>query len=119
MKSASVGTQAEKAAEAQLQKAGLRLVARNARVGRGEIDLIMLDGNTLVFIEVRCRKQTGLVTPQETVDFRKQAQVRANAERWLAANPRYRNHYCRFDVISVRHNNGKLDPPKWIKDAFN
>ena len=61
------GEAAERIACVYLQRAGLTLEARNFRTRRGEIDLIMRDRETLVFVEVRARSCRALVNPAETV----------------------------------------------------
>jgi putative endonuclease len=65
------GAQAEGLACAYLERAGLRLLARNYRCPQGEIDLVMDDRDTLVFVEVRYRRSNAFGTPAETVDRRK------------------------------------------------
>ena len=73
--SASAGTGAEDLACAYLQKSGLRLLARNYRCRRGEIDLIMQDGEYLVFVEVRYRKNDAFGSAAETVSSAKRARI--------------------------------------------
>lgn len=110
---ASIGEDKERLALAFLQGQGLRLIARNHRCRRGEIDLVMRDGDTLVFVEVRFRRSTRFGTPAETVDFHKQKRLAAAASHYLQQYPT--NLPCRFDVLAVSGNN-RIN---WIRDAFH
>lgn len=112
------GQQAEQAACQFLQSQGLSLVERNYFCPQGEIDLIMNDNNTLVFVEVRFRRNSHFGSGAETVDRRKQGKLLATAAHYLQKNPRAAKLACRFDVISVsasKHGEQQLD---WIADAF-
>ena len=86
---------------------------RNYRSRRGEIDLIMRDARTLVFVEVRFRASTRFGTPAESVDVRKQRKLAATAAHYLQSNQT--NLPCRFDVIALSGTN-HID---WIRNAFN
>jgi putative endonuclease len=109
------GDDAEALAEAYLSQRGLRLVTRNYRCRFGEIDLIMTEGNTLVFIEVRFRASNQFGGAVESIHVAKQRRLIAAAEHYLMTlkvTPP-----CRFDAILVN----KLDHShvEWIKDAFS
>jgi putative endonuclease len=83
-----------------LLRRGYRLLARNYRKRRGEIDLIVTDDETLVFVEVKLRRSTGYGDPLEAVTSRKQATIRSLAEQYLAENqPEFET--LRFDVIGI------------------
>jgi putative endonuclease len=116
-KSARDGAAAEGRAAEFLEQAGLRLVARNYRSPHGEIDLIMQQDQTLVFIEVRFRGRTDFGTPAETVDRRKQSRLRATAEHYLQRDRRASKHPCRFDIVAVSSSN-RGDRLEWIRNAF-
>ncbi len=107
----AAGSSAEAQACAHLRAHGLRLVAKNFRCRGGEIDLIMRDGATLVFVEVRFRRSNRFGDPAATIDLRKQARLVTAAQTYLqkfrTASP------CRFDVVAITA--GRLD---WIPDAF-
>lgn len=112
----TLGDRAEQQAFRFLINQGLRPVARNFRSRGGEIDLIMLDAQCLVFVEVRYRRSTRFTAPGLTVNHRKQRKIIRTAALF---GTRYRvavNRVTRFDVVSVEGG----DPPaiKWIKDAF-
>lgn len=111
------GDAAEDRACRHLQHLGLTLIARNYRCPYGEIDLVMQHGSTLVFVEVRYRRQTAFGTPMETVDARKQARLRATAEHYLQQDRRTSNAACRFDIVAVT---GAPDGDRltWLQNAF-
>ena len=115
----TIGIKAEQQAARLVKKSGMRIIARNARAGRSEIDLIGQQGQRLVFIEVRCKTHQAAISPALSVDWRKQARVRNAAQRWLNDHPEYAHYFCRFDVIAVEHQHGKLLNSHWIKDAFS
>jgi putative endonuclease len=79
---------------------GYRLVERNYRKRRGEIDLIVRNEDTLVFVEVKLRRSTGFGDPLEAVTKRKQTTIRSLAEQYLADNqPDFDT--LRFDVVGI------------------
>jgi len=108
------GQQAEDAACEYLQAKGLDLYDRNYHCRCGEIDLIMGDGPSLVFIEVRYRASSRFGSGAETVGPRKQARIIAAAAHYLQANPKQARRPARFDVVFMR----SADTIQWIKDAF-
>ena len=81
------GKAAEDAAAAYLHQHGWRLLGRNVRIGRGELDIIARRGCTLAFFEVKARRSTSCGAPEDAVDGRKRRQVGRLAEMWLAARP--------------------------------
>jgi putative endonuclease len=108
------GAQAEDLACAHLERAGLKLLARNYRCPQGEIDLVMDDRDALVFVEVRYRRTNDFGTPAETVDRRKQARLQAAAGHYLLTHSADRA--CRFDVVAVSGRDVRID---WLRDAFS
>ena len=99
-----------------LQQNGLSLVERNYRCPRGEIDLIMRDGQSLVFVEVRRRSNPRFGGAAASVDARKQAKLIASALHYLQQQPHLGKLAARFDVIAI---NGQAPVEiDWIKDAF-
>ncbi|SKA19798.1 YraN family protein [Novilysobacter spongiicola] len=111
------GTAVEAAARDQLAAAGLRPVAANANFRLGELDLVMLDGDTLVFIEVRYRRDDRFGGGAASVDWRKQRKLVRAAQLFLQRHPRYADGPCRFDVVQAE---GDADAPEltWLRDAF-
>ena len=107
----------EKTAESFLRTQGLVLLQRNFSSRFGEIDLIMEDDQTLVFVEVKYRGNDHHGSGAEAVTFHKQGRISRTAAWYLARNPDKAECVCRFDVISI-------DPKKrdqginWIKSAF-
>ena len=101
----------------QLQSRGLCLVARNFRTRRGEIDLVLQEDASLVFVEVRYRVSIAFGRPEETVDPRKQSRLRLAAEAFLQRHQTGHDTACRFDVFAV---SGPLPDPdrRWIQEAF-
>ncbi len=111
-----VGQDAERLAQGYLEQRGLELISRNYGCRRGEIDLIMRDGNFLVFIEVRYRKNTVYGSAAESVTRQKQRRLLTTAEYYLQNEKLYGDNSCRFDVITIT---GQYNPDiEWIKDAF-
>lgn len=112
-----LGDQAENAACDYLQTQGLKLVERNFLCKRGEIDLIMNQGNTTVFVEVRYRRNSHFGSAAESVDWRKQEKLLAAAEQYLQSHPKAAKGACRFDVVALTHQN-QQNTIDWIVDAF-
>lgn len=111
------GTTAEEAVAGYLQGRGLALVTRNFRSRFGEIDLVMRDGDTLVFVEVRYRRAGAIIGAAESVDRHKQGRLIRAAEYFLSRADSDTLPACRFDVVAVT---GDLRQPQlqWIPDAF-
>ncbi len=112
-----LGAAVEAAARDHLVDAGLRPVAANANYRLGELDLVMLDGDTLVFIEVRYRRDDRFGGGAASVDFRKQRKLVRAAQLFLQRHARYANGACRFDVVEAE---GDPAAPRlnWLRDAF-
>jgi putative endonuclease len=112
------GDAAERLAEQYLIRAGLKLVTRNFRCRLGEIDLIMQDGDSLVFVEVRRRSSRGFGGAAGSIHFHKQRKLVAAAQFYLGGLGR--TPPCRFDTVL-------LDAPddrgasrvEWLQNAFD
>ena len=100
-----------------LQQQNLRLLRRNYRCPLGEIDLVMLDGATLVFIEVRFRADGHHGAAFETVDRRKQRKLLRSAQYFLLHHPSHALRACRFDVLGIC-GNGATSDYHWLPGAF-
>lgn len=121
-----LGRRAETLVANRLRSAGWWIIARNVRVAglRGELDLIALDGATLVFVEVKARRAgsvTGPETPALAVGAPKRAKIRGLAAAWLRERscdvPRHRE--LRFDVVGLRLNgSGRVVEWEHIRAAF-
>ena len=111
------GAAAERLAGAWLRRRGLCPLDVNYRCRVGEIDLVMRDGNTLVFVEVRYRRRDRFGSAAESVNRVKQHRIIRAASRYLQQHPRWANEVCRFDVVSL--SGDESDPEiEWIRDAF-
>ena len=95
------GAAYEKAASDYLEKKSYRILEKNFRCRQSEIDLIALDGSTLVFVEVKYRSGSRTGTGAEAVDKKKQERIARCAGYYLFRHPGLRKLPCRFDVISV------------------
>ena len=96
---------------------GLRAVAANANYRFGELDLVMLDGGTLVFVEVRYRRDASFGGGAASVDAGKRRKLMKAAQAFLVAHRRYSDAPCRFDVVDA---SGDPAAPAfdWLRDAF-
>lgn len=111
----SQGAQAEQLAVQYLQQQGLKLIVQNFRSRFGEIDLIMQDGTTVVFIEVRLRRNAGFGGAAASIDARKQQRIISTAQQYLAGLARI--PACRFDVVLLDDAEGRN--MQWLKNAFD
>jgi putative endonuclease len=106
------GRAAEEQAAAFLAAQGLQELQRNYRVRGGEIDLIMRDGEHLVFVEVRYRTRADFGGAAASVTATKQARLALAAQHYLLVQRT--DAPCRFDVVALQAG----QPPQWIRDAF-
>jgi len=110
------GARGEHMAEESLIARGYTLLHRNWRTAHKEVDLIALDGDMLVFIEIKTRSGLRFGFPEEAVSLAKQAHLRAAAEVFLDLYPQYTT--VRFDVISILLRNGDIEELLHLRDAF-
>lgn len=99
-----IGAAGERVAGRYLRQRGHRIIARNARTRRGELDLITMADATLVFVEVKTARARarGAMNPVLSVTPRKRTRVRMLAREWLAATPAPGPYErIRFDVIAI------------------
>ncbi len=111
------GDLVESAALAHLQAHGLKLLARNASARGGELDLVMLDNDMLVFVEVRYRASNAFGGGAASVDIRKRRKLLHAAQVFLMQHPQRAQAACRFDVVDA---SGDPTAPhlQWLRDAF-
>lgn len=111
------GDAVESAAREFLLRAGLRAVAANASYRQGELDLVMFDGETLVFVEVRYRGSSAYGGGAASIDAGKRRRLVRAAQAFLACHRGYADCPCRFDVVEA---GGDPQAPTlhWLKDAF-
>ncbi|MCD6337950.1 MAG: YraN family protein [Verrucomicrobia bacterium] len=113
-----LGALGEKAALRALRRKGLRLLARNFRSPRGEIDLIMREGDALVFVEVKTRSSEEWSRPAAAVDSGKKRRIAMAAMDYLKALGRP-PAILRFDIVEVLAENGKVTQIRHLPDAFS
>jgi putative endonuclease len=111
------GSQAETLAASYLAKQKVKILTRNFHCRFGEIDLIGLDQEILIFVEVRYRKNENYLAVVETIDQRKCKKIITTSEYYLNKQRKHQSYFCRYDVITIT---GALDKPviEWIKNAF-
>lgn len=112
------GDRFERDARQYLQKNGLKPIKENFRSHFGEIDLIMRDKKTLVFIEVRARSSNQYGKASETVDRNKQRRIIKTAQCYLQKYAYKEQPPCRFDVVGVTLCERKMTFD-WVKNAFD
>ncbi len=97
----------------------MRLLERNYRCKGGEIDLVMLDGATLVLIEVRSRSSADYGGAAASVGAGKQRRFTLAARHLMLTRPDFRKLAARFDVVAVDRAEGSGEAVvTWVKDAF-
>lgn len=112
------GRDAEDHALDWLRRRGLTLIERNVRCRFGEIDLVMNDSGTTVFVEVRCRPAGNRVSARDSIDARKQHKL-ALAAAWYLGRHRERAACpARFDVVAIDGQPGGRSALQWLPDAF-
>ena len=90
----------EKLAARYLRRAGYRILERNARLGRYEIDIIAREGDTIAFVEVKTRQDDRIAAPEDNVTPIKRRHIRRAAHQYIDRH-RDPDTYYRFDVVSV------------------
>ncbi|TFG66765.1 MAG: YraN family protein [Gemmatimonadales bacterium] len=100
-----------------LRNAGYSIIATNWRAGRYEVDIVIRDRRTIAFVEVKTRS-LGPQDPAEAVDWRKRANLRRAAARWIATRHEWADEY-RFDVISIQLRRGRPPVVCHVPGAFN
>ena len=108
----SQGSLYEQKARAYLETQGLKFIAANETFKCGELDLVMADGDTIVFVEVRQRKSSRFGSAVESIDYRKQQKWHNAANMWLFTKRKQSldTAKCRFDVVAFEGDN----PPLWL-----
>lgn len=112
------GAAVESAAARYLASQGLILLDTNVRYRDGELDLVMRDGDTLVFIEVRYRASAEFGGAAASVTPTKQKRLIRAATRYLVAHPKLSALPCRFDVMGAE-GDPKAPQLTWLRAAFD
>jgi putative endonuclease len=108
------GLAAETMAATFLTERGLTLIARNYHCRFGEIDLVMKEGNVLIFVEVRLRSHSTFGSAASSINYKKQQKLILAAQHYLQQNG---EQACRFDVIAMpKVNEASIE---WIRNAFD
>jgi putative endonuclease len=110
------GESGEELAAVFLTGEGARILARNARYGCGEIDIVAEDAGVLAFVEVKKRQNARFGDPAEAVTVAKQQRIRSAARLWMRENPGSFSDGVRFDVISIEVETHRIE---WLKGAFD
>lgn len=114
------GQCAEGWALTHLEEHGLHVVARNWHCRYGELDLVMYEGETLVFVEVRYRAYTQWGGAESSIDARKRQRLIMAAQLFLQRYPTHANQPCRFDCVAIQANTSRMAPQlNWIRSAFD
>lgn len=108
-----LGRIGEKSAGKYLRKKGYKIIEKNYTTKIGEVDLIALYGDLLVFIEVKTRSSTAYGNPGDAVDYHKQRKYVLLAKEYLMVKKEYREKPLRFDVVEIL--NGEINH---IESAF-
>ncbi len=112
-----LGREAEAAAEGLLRRKGYRILERNVRVGRGELDIVARMGETLVFVEVKARRTDRYGGVAYAVTAQKKRQLIQLAARYLSRR-RLESQPCRFDVLLYDAGGAASPVLEHIESAF-
>jgi putative endonuclease len=99
-----LGKKGEERAAAALEAAGMQIIAKNFRSRYGEVDIIAVSGETVVFVEVKTWSALGMEDLQYSLNLKKQHKIIKTAKYFLSENRKYNNMGIRFDVVFVKNN---------------
>jgi putative endonuclease len=113
-----LGSWGEKIAETYLIQQGLELLFRNYRTRFGEIDLVMRNSQTIVFVEVKTRTNLDYGNPEESITKKKKNRMLLSAQACLQDHPEWGGYY-RIDVLAV-NGSPKDESPEivWFDNAI-
>lgn len=114
MNTREIGKQKEKEAELFLQKQNIKILERNFRCRQGEIDLVGLENDVLVFVEVKYRKTNVSGRPEEAVSHNKQEKICRVCDYYRMTHPFFHFKSIRFDVVAIDENG-----LRWYQNAFS
>jgi len=114
----ALGQAGEDAAEALLSAKGYAIVIRNYATRDGEVDVICLDGETVVFVEVKTRGPGSLARPDQAVTVTKRGRIVRAAAAFLSERGWWERP-CRFDVVTVLVRGDGRPAVRHLRDAFS
>ena len=117
MNTKKIGDNGENRAAAFLEAKGFQIIERNWRTNRGEIDIIALKNDILVFVEVKTLPKGTLDMIQRELNYQKRERIIKTSKRFLLNHRQYSNNYIRFDVIVI--DMPGLEPVYHIENAFS
>lgn len=113
------GSLGEELAASFLIQHGVQILARNFHSGRsGEIDIVARDGNALVFIEVKMRRNAASGAPEESVTYSKQRTICRTADYYRCRHRIPEGTPIRFDAVAIRMQGDRTAHIRWIRNAF-
>ena len=112
-----IGNEGEKRAAAYLESKGFSIIERNWRTNRGELDIIAVKNDILVFVEVKTLPNGTLDMIQRELNYQKRERIIKTSKRFLLKHREYNNSYVRFDVIVI--DMPGLEPVYHIENAFS
>ncbi len=117
----NIGNAGEEAVAKYVKARGMRILYRNWRHGRFELDMVCKDGDTVVFLEVKTRKIQGITQPLEGISPKKRISLTQAARAWLMTHEAW-HEPCRFDVAGVLYDAQEQNPTlevKYYDNAFD
>ncbi len=115
-KHSKIGVKGEQIAEYFLQKKGYIILHRNWRAGKKEVDIIILKDGMVAIVEVKSRSGTKFAYPEEAVNGKKKAHLKAAAMIFMDNFPQYKN--VRFDIVSVLFLENGVEEVVHFEEAF-
>jgi putative endonuclease len=113
----ATGRSGEQLAEAHLRRLGYRSIAANFKTPVGELDLVMHDGDTIVFVEVKTRTDRRFAEPHDAVTAAKMAKL-SRAAAWFVQRRGWSERPCRFDVVTIITGAGPQPQIEHFREAF-
>ncbi len=114
MNKREIGKEYEQAAASYLKQKGFQVLESNFRCRQGEVDLIGIHQECLVFVEVKYRKNDDTGSPEEAVNYRKQIRICKTSEYYRMCHPRYGDRQVRYDVVAICG-----EEIRWHQNAFD
>jgi putative endonuclease len=114
----ALGKSGEDLACRELRRRGYEILARRYRTRVGELDIVARDGATIVFVEVKTRRNSNYGEPSEAVGLRKQHRIWLMASDYLLRRG-WCNRPCRFDVVAITMGDGRLQRIEILRGAFD